>query len=553
MKSHTNIFLKITGVLRSHSLGVMLCAALFLSAVSCNLLDENPRDQADESDVITSTKSLYLSTLGDLYAHFGSDEEGKGIMGTCRGIYDLQTFTSDEAVIPIRGADWYDGHLWARLFLHCWETGEAPIKNAWNYLYRMVIRSNRDLARMERYSYLLSTDDEKLYVSELRAIRAFMYYYLLDMYARVPIVTDSEMLLSDVEQSERSEVFDFVTSELEAVRPFLPMQRSNYVGNFYGRMTRPVVFFLLAKLYLNADVYLDDDWTDGIRPTHPEYYQKCIDYCDSIAGFYPNEYGLEELYSDNFSVSNDRSVENILTIPMDKYQYATQFHYVFRSLHYDHASALGMSGENGPCATPEVLVANKFEQEDQDPRFDLNYWGGMALNSRGAPVFLNDVTPLVYKPWAVKDLLDLTGTPDEKVAGARMRKYGVDPTSRNDGKLINNDIVVFRYADVLLMKAEALIRSGEDGKDLVNRVRSRAGAGARSSCTLDDILEERLIELCWEGHRRQDLVRFGKFGDDRSPLRPQIPGEETGFTTVFPIPADAITVNARLKQNKGYE
>ena len=105
-----------------------------LLATSCGILDEDPRDQKPESEIVIDATSLYLTTLGNLYSQFGSDETGEGLMGTYRGIYDLNTFTTDEAVIPTRGGDWYDGGLWQRLFLHTWETGEAPLKNSWNYL-----------------------------------------------------------------------------------------------------------------------------------------------------------------------------------------------------------------------------------------------------------------------------------------------------------------------------------------------------------------------------------------------------------------------------------
>lgn len=523
---------------------------LSLTVVSCHFLDENPKDQLDESDLIKDAKSFYLATMGDLYAHFGSDENGNGIMGTGRGIYDLQTITSDEAIIPIRGADWNDGGLWARLYGHSWEDGEEPIKNAWNYLFQMIVKSNTALYLVERYSSYM-TEEEKLGLNaELRAIRAFMYYYLLDLYARVPLVTEPDVPLSKVEQEDRSVVFDFVVSELEAVRPLLPLERSNYLGAWYGRITRPVVYCLLAKLYLNADVYMDDDWTDGVRALHPECYQKCIDYCDSFSMFPEGDYHLSSTYAENFSTTNERSHENILTIPMDPDRYASQFLYIFRSLHYDHAAAMGMCGENGPCATLELLDANHFEQDDEDPRFRMNFWSGTAVDMNGKPVYLNKTTPLVYKPRSVSPVL--TGNVDEKVAGARMKKYEYDPNCTTDGKHIHNDLVVFRYADVVLMKAEALLRSGQDALDLVNLVRERANAPALTTVTLNDILRERMLELCWEGHRRQDMVRFGVFGDART-SRPQLPDEENGYTTVFPIPADAIAVNHNLKQNKGYE
>ena len=132
-----------------------------------------------------------------------------------------------------------------------------------------------------------------------------------------------------------------------------------------------------------------------------------------------------------------------------------------------------------------------------------------------------------------------------------MAKYEVDRTSYMDGKLQSNDIVLFRYADALLMKAEAKVRNGADGSYELNQVRSRAVMPAREA-TLDNILEERLLELVWEGWRRQDLIRFGKFTAAYD-LRTPLDGESSGYTTVFPIPKKCIELNKKLKQNKGYD
>ena len=126
-----------------------------------------------------------------------------------------------------------------------------------------------------------------------------------------------------------------------------------------------------------------------------------------------------------------------------------------------------------------------------------------------------------------------------------MKKYEVDPTATKDGKLMENDIVLFRYADALLMKSEAKVRNGANGDEELNEVRSRVNASPRTA-TLENILAERQLELAWEGWRRQDLVRFGKFTRAYS-SRPQLPDEASGYTTVFPIPEKIRVMNERLK------
>ena len=496
---------------------------LLLFALSaCSFLDEDPLGQRTREEVVTSEANLYLNTLGNLYGMIGGSEAGQGLAGTYGGVYDLNTFTTDEAVLPTRGGDWYDGGLWQRLYLHSWEVVEAPVKDAWNYLYKVIVMANQSIVDLSgKYDWQ----------QEARAVRALYYYYLLDMYGRVPIVTSPDIAMAQVEQSERSEVFRFVVDELEDVAGDLPLERSNRPGTWYGRVTRPVAWFLLAKLYLNAPVYVG-------KP----YYDKVIEYCDLISSC---GYDLEPDYAANFAVYNESSVENIFTIPMDKHLFSAQNQYLFRSRHYIHAAACGFTGENGSSATLEVLEANGFGTEKEDPRFSVNYWGGVPYDLDGNPIDLE------YKPWSVA--LDVTGTPDEKVAGARMKKYELDPSAMKDGKLMDNDWVLFRYADVLLMKAEALLHN--DKADLalkyVNKVRARAGADEFEELTYDMLLEERLREFAWEGLRRQDLIRFGKYGKDWS-FRPSLPGEESGYTNLFPISADVLALNPKLTQNPGY-
>ena len=274
-------------------------------------------------------------------------------------------------------------------------------------------------------------------------------------------------------------------------------------------------------------------------------WETVIYYCDQLKVM---NYKLEPEYETNFSIFNEPSVENIFTIPMNKTLYTNQMQYLFRSRHYNHAKAYGLSGENGPSATIEALETFGYGTAAQDPRFDICYFAGEMYDLKGDIIKLDDGTVLVYFPWEVA--LDITDTPYEQTAGARMKKYEVDPTATKDGKLMENDIVLFRYADALLMKSEAKVRNGENGDVELNQVRSRVKA-ARRPATLENILSERQLELAWEGWRRQDLIRFGMFTRAYN-SRPQLPNEETGYTTVFPIPEKIQVMNTKLVQNPGY-
>ena len=259
-------------------------------------------------------------------------------------------------------------------------------------------------------------------------------------------------------------------------------------------------------------------------------------------------YRLEDDYSYNFSVHNENSNENIFTIPLDKNLYAAQFWYLFRSRHYNHGGALGGSSENGTSANISTVLANGYGTDDVDARFEKNFYAGI-VEVDGKPVMMDNGQQLEYFPLELK--LNLTGSSYVKTAGARMAKYEVDRTSHSDGRQPDNDIVLFRYADALLMKSEAKVRNGEDGSLELNEVRGRVGMPYREA-TLENILKERLLELVWEGWRRQDMVRFGVYHKSYD-QRVQLADEKNGYTTVFPIPQKSIDLNPKLKQNVGYK
>ena len=543
----------------------LLLAAL--SMTSC--LDEHPKDQLDEDAIYGSASDIYINAVASLYNCIGGANESEGIQGTCRGIYDYNTLTTDEAMIPIRGGDWYDGGLWNAMYQHRWSADDQSLYDTWKYLYKVIVLANKSLDIISNKSALLSAAQQEEYRAEIRAIRAMFYYYAMDMFGRVPLVLSSaEQLHSSLfqGQTDRSSIFRFVFQELQQVLPSLPDQHSNKEGNYYGRITQPVVNFLLAKLALNAEIYMYDDWTQGYanRPKGSDIHfsvpaadasshggdkelnawETCIYYCDKLA---EEGYVLESDDAFNFSAHNETSKENIFTIPMDKNIYINQFHYLFRSYHYTHGGALGWGSENGTCATISTMKANHYGEADEDARCKMNFVAGV-VKVDGHELLMDNGKTLEYQPFEVAQ--NLTNSKFIKTAGARMAKYEVDRTSYMDGKLQSNDIVLFRYADALLMKAEAKVRNGENGDEELNRIRARVGMPYRKA-TLDNILEERLLELVWEGWRRQDLIRFGKFTgayDLRTPLQ----GESSGYTTVFPIPQKCIDLNSELVQNKGY-
>ena len=532
----------------------ILAVSIMFCCWAC--LDEHPKDQLDQEAIYNNADNIYKNAVASLYNYIGSNQESEGLQGTCRGIYDYNTLTTDEAMNPIRGGDWYDGGLWENMYKHTWNANDMYLYNVWKYLFKVIVLSNQSLSVIDSHKQLLTAEQAENYKAEVRAVRALFYYYAMDMFGRIPIVTAYNVKPNQVVQSERSEVFKFIVEELQDVAPQLADKHANKEGDYYGRITRPVVNFLLAKLALNAEIYADDDWTDEdkldgkdifftVNGNKLNAWQTCVWYCDQLT---QEGYELETDYASNFSVHNENSKENIFTIPLDKNLYLNEYHYLFRSRHYKHGGAYGGSSENGTCATVSTVKAYGYGTDHVDNRFKTNFYADTVFVD-GKKIYLDNGKPLVYMPLELK--LNLSDSPYKQTAGARVGKYEVDRTAYADGKQVDNDIVLFRYGDALLMKAEAKVRNGEDGSIELNAIRDRVGM-PHVEPTLNNILKERLLELVWEGWRRQDLIRFGKYTkayDQRIPIE----NENTGFTTVFPIPQKCLDLNKNLKQNKGYK
>ena len=540
---------------------------IILLLTSCSdFLKESPKGALYEDEAYNSLTKLENNALLNIYNYIGGSADSQGLQGTGKGVYDLNSVTTDEQIVPTRGGDWYDGGLWQRLFMHTWSAGEGPFKDTWDYLYKVVMMCNEGIERFENYRENYANGSERLRIdedlAELRTLRAMYYFYIMDLYGRVPLVTSTDVKASELTLSPRRDTYLFIVKELqEVVYDLYPYSGARKGTEYYGRMTQGVAYFLLAKLMINGEVYYDNDWTDNQRTSGSEIildvegsqlniWKAAEYYCDLASRFYE----LEAFYESNFIVNNEQSSENIFTIPMDPLVFNNVYNYFFRSRHYSHGAVLGGASENGPCATVSTFRAFADTGDfPRDARLDVNFYYG-PVEENGDWVYMDDgKTLLEYYPYDVTSI-DLTGTPHEKTAGARLKKYGYDNTAREDGRMGNNDIVLFRLADVMLVRAEAILRGGgsaEDAAVYLTPIRTRAKLTAIAQPTLDDVLNERLLELMWEGWRRNDLIRFDRFHMPYD-IRPQASGEADRHTTVFPIPADVMAMHPDWQQNPGY-
>lgn len=565
-------------------------SVVFLSTAlltSCSL-DETPQSKFKESEAFANSTLTYVNSVAKVYS-----EIGDGIYGGTDAIHCLQEFTSDEAILPGRQGDWVDGGKWQNFFLHNFASSVDTYNNNWKNIYKIIGQCNGSIDQLT--PLLTDHPDYKAYVSELRALRAIYYYYAMDLFGQVPVVTSSTQSIKDVKQSNRSEVFDFVVKELTEVLPELAPDQSQKTGKYYGRITQPIAYMCLAKCALNAPVYktdataidsykafVGDDKSKAckasetlganvtamgknIMMTVDGTSRNCwetVKYCvDKIAGL---GYSLSPNYADNFVTQNQNSNENIFVRPNDDKTYKITDYNLIRSVHYNHASAAGFNGWNGACGTVQAMKVMGYKESDEDPRLRLNYWVEQEYTQQTGKIVDDGVGgPLTYKPLAVKvDFDNNADKHDVKCAGARFKKYEYYPTAAAQGQY-NNDLVIWRYGDAVLMKAEAEYRLGNtaDALTLVNQIRSRAHAAARTSLTLNDILNERMIELAWEGVRRQDQIRFCTFTQPTADRYPNVwhnasagdyNDDTQGYTCVYPIPYEVLNLNRNLHQNPGY-
>ncbi|MHA6248285.1 RagB/SusD family nutrient uptake outer membrane protein [Pontibacter sp. CAU 1760] len=503
-----------------HILAVASVASILVGGQACTDLDAEVFDRAEASKFPANEDEL-LSTVGSTY-------------GQLRGFLDpvlvLNEATSDELVVPTRGPDWYDNGAWQQMAKHEWTpVSPGQINGSWEWAYRVIAGANINLAGLE--SSDLNVQGKETVIAEIRMLRAFGYFWLLDMYGNVPIITE-DTPAGNPPQSSRTELYDFVVSEIKAA---LPNLRDEANVNTYSRFTSGAANALLAKLYLNAEVYTGTPrWQEALEATNA--------IINSQAG-----YQLNPDYLQNFAINNGNTEatykENIFAIPYDKVL-AEGMNMHMRTLHYAQGTVYGLTNNpwNGFATRAEFY--NKFSDDDKRKEMWL---AGPQLNNDGEVITFvdpvdNQQRQLVFTP-TITSLERAFGN-----EGVRNVKYEVQ---RNNTRVNqDNDLVVFRYADVLLMKAEALLRLGRpvEALVLVNEVRARADVAPMASLTLETLLEERGRELAWEGWRRNDLIRFGKYTGSTWQFKTKMDPTRK----LFPIPSQQMSNNPNLQQNPGY-
>lgn len=501
---------------------LLLLTGCFLIA-GCTDLDESVYSSYTDENFPASS-AQYAAMTGPIYVAAQALFDNN--------YYELQLMGTDEIIVPTRGGDWYDGGRYVDMHYHTWTPSHVLVKNAWDTGFNAIGTCNQVLSQFDA---LPDTESKTQTIAEIKIMRAWYYFYMMDAFGGIPIVTTFDQSVAAPPANTRQEVFDFIAGELEENTPYLSEEATNLT---YGRPTQGMAYVLAAKLYLNAEVY-----------TGTPQWEKALSYCEKVI-----ELGQYEMgdYFEIFKPDNGaKDKESIFSVPMDTNK-AKKNRWQLRTLHFSHRNTFSLSTTpyNGWCVAPGFFDL----YEDEDIRKNIFLYG-QQYDASGNPMVYNGVN-VVLDPYGF-DAFDVGGADDKgRLVGARCIKYYPDKDAI--GGWMNNDVVVFRYGDVLMMKAEALLRLGRDkatAVTLMNEIRGRAFPNqsdklySTETLTLEELYTERGRELIWEMHRRTDMIRFGKF-EEPMLFKPSTIGSE--YQRIFPIPTSVLATNTNLKQNPGY-
>ncbi|HLR33566.1 MAG TPA: RagB/SusD family nutrient uptake outer membrane protein [Fodinibius sp.] len=479
-------------------------------------------------------ESSILTSLSGVYRDFAT-------LSSMGPSYRVLELTTDQVVVHAKIQGWWDGPDFHNLARHEWTPSHAWIGAFWDKLFGTVGQANALI------NSLSNSDLDGLEgpIAELRALRAYAYFYLMDLYGNVPIFTEPKVDPNNLPtQNTRTEVFNFVIEELSAAAEVLPS--ANDVGDeYYGRLTKEAVYALMAITYLNAEVY-----------TGEPQYDMAVEYADRVIN--SGAYRLLDNYFANFSYDNANNDEMIFGSVYTPNETGGIGHpFVLKVLPGIGGGLFGLpyTPQNGFGTRPSVVEL----YEDQDVRKNMFLGPGPLIDPRtGDTVMVERIVPdgnsTLYMPGESTEgpvpykIIKATGLRNQPMnAGIKWIKWGLDPNT--NGGDAGNDIAWIRYAGILLVKAEAQFRLGTGNPlALVNRVRERSNASLLSSLTLQDLLDERGRELAFEMTRRRDLIRFGQFTSGSWEFKE--PSEE--YRRLFPIPTEALDANRNLEQNPGY-
>ncbi|MBO9728005.1 MAG: RagB/SusD family nutrient uptake outer membrane protein [Chitinophaga sp.] len=533
-------------------------ALLALGMSACTKLDEKPYSEII-SDQFYNNRQEVMSAVLRPFTHAGAWAAPTGQTGYWR----LQELSADQLAWPQKGRHGYDGGNWIRLHYHTWIANEDNAWNPWRLMFwGMGFCNNtiKDLTPLDFTKIGMTEAEKTTLLAETKVLRAWHYLKLMDLYGNIPIVTEVANSASPATKS-RKEVFAFVEKEIkdniDGLQPLSPAM--------VGRATKAAAYAMLVELYLNAQ-----EWTGTPR------WDDCITYCNkiiageggSLSGTVP---ALEPDIFRAFANNNSTSPEDLFQLTYDLRAGNSRFGWQGDFWHYRQRQIYNadVDGNNSIVVIPSAYDAFKDNDlrkqnwmligpQKKDPALRTSVGDSLVL---GTEEYSDK--PLVFVKEIRKNAAGETGpggmTQGEENSGARFAKYL--PGKQSDANYWGNDFVLYRLTEIYFNKAEAMMRkaggtASQEAVDLINTCKKRAfkaedwskEAYTTSTLTMDELLAERGREFIFEGKRRTDLIRFGKFTTaawwDHQPSSDKY--------KLFPIPFKQTSINPNLVQNPGY-
>jgi hypothetical protein len=507
--------------------GLLYLGVISLS-IGCTNLDEKILDGVSND----TSGGATINTAATLVSAYNGlrDFNGQG------GVYALNEMSTDAMVGPTRGGDWDDNGVWRQIHTQTWAPDHGEVKNAWNSLLSNVYNCN----------IVIENGGTASEVLQARFLRAWYYYNVVDLFGQAPYRPAGSSLLDDPKVWTRAEATDFIIAELEAVVNSLP----NRTANDASIANKDAAHFLLAKVYLNKGVFKAT--TAGSYTFDAADMTKVVQHVDALTNTLDTTVGTG--YWNNFKPNNNTSDEIIFSSKNIQGGAGGNMQSKWRMCnHYNQTP----DGWNGFATVADYY--STFNAADKRAHFAVpGYTYTVDANGRGVGFLEGQMYALgtVAPANALNDRnnhpLNFTSAVTLITSGATLETAGVRglkyvPDAANLGNP-DNDLILMRLSDALLMKAEAITRGGTGTgvATILSNLATRAGVPA-AAATLDGIYAERGRELWWEGWRRNDAIRFGKFLAARA-LKPYASDAKY---LLYPIPADAL-FNSNLSQNPGY-
>jgi starch-binding outer membrane protein, SusD/RagB family len=521
---------------------------------SCTDLDENLY-----SDITTLnyeyTQENLMNVIGPVYSNLRIVYDFINFLG-------MQEISADAVAQPANASGWYDGGRFIKMHQHKWDSDQGHLNSLWSIFWMGINHSNRAINNINNDIIFNDESTKMSLLAEVKVARAYYYWLAMDNFGGIPIVTDESEEGFPAKES-RSNVYQFIVSELNEAIPNL---NESTESEMYGRFNKWAAKTLLANVYLNAEIY-----------TGSAQWDNCIEQCNDIIN--SNKYALEENYSDVFGPDRMGSSEMILGLQYDEILARGNMH---SAVYHDGArpkykTKFGFYGAGAVKAVPQFI--DTYDTEDL--RLDYTWEMGLQLTPEGDTcrcTYEKKGQPLIY----TKEIQNGLYTGENE--GYRQAKFPVLQGAYN----LTTTYPLFRYAEVLLMKAESLLRTNktDEAAMIVSNVRSRAfedpekaivtaaqligdskypwGYYASDYALTNDALEKSEADLtpvqfggmydelgwefAYENHRRRDMIRFGIY--TKKSWLSHKPSED--HRIIFPIPTSVVNANPNLDQNPGY-